>query len=88
MNVFNVLAMVVNKQVKARRLPKMRFDVRLIAATPTKTVIVVEGYFDCLRVHQAGLPGVVALMGAVSIDKTAEGFARTIPAGSSIARRG
>jgi DNA primase len=27
-------------------------------------VIVVEGFFDCLRVHQAGFPGVVALMGA------------------------
>ena len=28
-----------------------------------KTVIVVEGFFDCLKVHQAGLPCVVALMG-------------------------
>jgi DNA primase len=27
-------------------------------------VIVVEGYFDCMRVHQAGFPGVLALMGA------------------------
>lgn len=27
------------------------------------TVIVVEGFFDCLKVHQAGLPSVVALMG-------------------------
>jgi DNA primase len=27
-------------------------------------VIVVEGFFDCMRVHQAGFPGVVALMGA------------------------
>ena len=27
-------------------------------------MIVVEGFFDCMRVHQAGLPGVVALMGA------------------------
>jgi len=27
-------------------------------------VIVVEGFFDCLRVHQAGFPCVVALMGA------------------------
>jgi DNA primase len=27
------------------------------------TVIVVEGFFDCLTVHQAGLPCVVALMG-------------------------
>jgi DNA primase len=28
-----------------------------------RTVIVVEGFFDCLKVHQAGLPCVVALMG-------------------------
>jgi DNA primase len=27
------------------------------------TVVVVEGFFDCLNVHQAGLPCVVALMG-------------------------
>jgi len=27
-------------------------------------VIVVEGFFDCMRVHQAGFPCVVALMGA------------------------
>lgn len=29
-----------------------------------QTAIVVEGYFDCVRVHQAGLPWVVALMGS------------------------
>ena len=28
-----------------------------------KTVVLVEGFFDCLNVHQAGLPCVVALMG-------------------------
>jgi len=28
-----------------------------------RTVVVVEGFFDCLKVHQAGLPCVVALMG-------------------------
>jgi DNA primase len=33
-------------------------------ATGSPTVIVVEGYFDCLRVHQAGFPWVVALMGS------------------------
>ncbi len=33
------------------------------AADAGKSVIVVEGFFDCLRVHEAGLPGVVALMG-------------------------
>ena len=28
-----------------------------------KAVVVVEGFFDCFRVHQAGFPCVVALMG-------------------------
>jgi DNA primase len=27
-------------------------------------VILVEGYFDCVRVHQAGFPWVAALMGS------------------------
>ena len=39
------------------------FNLHRAAATSSKTVIVVEGYFDCLRVHQAGFPFVVALMG-------------------------
>jgi DNA primase len=33
------------------------------AAAQGKSVIVVEGFFDCMKVHQAELPGVVALMG-------------------------
>lgn len=40
------------------------FNLHRAAATDNKTVIVVEGYFDCLRIHQAGLPWVVALMGS------------------------
>jgi DNA primase len=40
------------------------FNIQRAAATGSKTVIVVEGYFDCLRVHQAGFPFVVALMGS------------------------
>jgi len=39
------------------------FNLHRASATGSKTVIVVEGYFDCLRVHQAGIPFVVALMG-------------------------
>lgn len=39
------------------------FNLHRAAATGNETVIVVEGYFDCLRVHQAGFPCVVALMG-------------------------
>ena len=40
------------------------FNLHRAAATGSKTVIVVEGYFDCLRVHRAGRPWVVALMGS------------------------
>ena len=40
------------------------FNLHRAAATGQPTVIVVEGYLDCLRVHQAGFPCVVALMGS------------------------
>jgi DNA primase len=53
--------------------PKYRFPARFRkslmlfnlhrAARYDTTVVLVEGFFDCLRVHQAGLPCVVALMG-------------------------
>ncbi len=36
---------------------------RAVAAAGKSVVVVVEGFFDCFKVHQAGLPGVVALMG-------------------------
>lgn len=39
------------------------FNVHRAAAAGSDRVIVVEGYFDCLRVHQAGFQYVVALMG-------------------------
>jgi DNA primase len=40
------------------------FHLDRAVATGGKTVIVVEGYFDCMRVLQAGFGGVVALMGS------------------------
>lgn len=40
------------------------FNLQRAVAAGSKTVIVVEGYFDCMRVHQAGFPWVVALMGS------------------------
>jgi len=40
------------------------FNLQRAMAVGGKTVIVVEGYFDCMRVHQAGFPCVVALMGS------------------------
>jgi len=39
------------------------FNLQRAMAAGGKTVILVEGYFDCMRVHQAGFPWVVALMG-------------------------
>lgn len=40
------------------------FNYHRARAAGKDRVIVVEGFFDCLRVHQAGFPCVVALMGA------------------------
>ncbi len=40
------------------------FNLHRAAAAGWQTVVVVEGFFDCLKVHQAGLPAVVALMGS------------------------
>jgi len=45
---------------KAREL----FNLQRAVATGSRTVVLVEGYFDCMRVHQAGFPGTVALMGS------------------------
>lgn len=39
------------------------FNFHRAAATRSDTVLVVEGFFDCLRVSQAGFESVVALMG-------------------------
>jgi len=39
------------------------FNFHRAAATATDTVVVVEGFFDCLRVSQAGFRSVVALLG-------------------------
>jgi DNA primase len=40
------------------------FNYHRALAVGNDPVIVVEGFFDCMRVHQAGFPCVVALMGA------------------------
>lgn len=40
------------------------FNLHRALATGTSTVIVVEGFFDSLAVHQAGYPAVVGLMGS------------------------
>ena len=40
------------------------FNLHRAAATGHQSVVVVEGFFDCLKLHQAGVPAAVALMGA------------------------
>src|ERR1700733_11732463 len=40
------------------------FNLHRAVATRQSTVIVVEGFFDCLKVYQAGFGSVVALMGS------------------------
>jgi DNA primase len=45
------------------RKSQVLFNLDRAIATGTRNVIVVEGFFDALKVHQAGHPAVVALMG-------------------------
>lgn len=40
------------------------FNLHRAAASGHHSVVVVEGFFDCLKLHQTGVPAVVALMGA------------------------
>ena len=39
------------------------FNLHRVSLNPSQELIVVEGFFDCIRVHQAGFSNVVALMG-------------------------
>jgi DNA primase len=41
------------------------FNLHRAAAGADRSVVVVEGFFDCMKVHQAGIRSVVALMGSV-----------------------
>jgi DNA primase len=47
------------------RKSEVLFNLHRAAASGEPAVVVVEGFFDCLKVYQAGLRSVVALMGAV-----------------------
>ena len=56
------------EQPKYRLPPAFRksgelFNLHRAAREPCCRVLVVEGFFDCIKVHQAGFPNVVALMG-------------------------
>ena len=42
----------------------MLFNYHRAAAGSDRRVVVVEGFFDCMRVYQAGFASVMALMGA------------------------
>jgi len=48
------------------------FNYHRAAAAAGNTVVVVEGFFDCLRVTQAGFPNVVALLGTALYERPAE----------------
>ena len=48
------------------------FNYHRAAAGSDCRVVVVEGYFDCMRVHQAGFASVVALMGAALSQQQAD----------------
>jgi DNA primase len=52
------------------RIPKaeIRFNLHRAAAAGQQNVVVMEGFFDCPKLHQAGVPAVVALMGAALSD--------------------
>lgn len=53
------------------RKSQVLFNFHRAAAVEQPAVVIVEGYFDCLQVHQAGYRSVVALMGTV-LSKAAE----------------
>jgi DNA primase len=48
---------------------QLLFNLHRAAATKQQRVIVVEGFFDCLKVYQAGFRSVVALMGSSLYEK-------------------
>jgi len=45
---------------------------RSLACDQSRGVVIVEGFFDAMKVHQAGFPAVVALMGSSLSDTQAE----------------
>ncbi len=48
------------------------FNYHRAAAGSDRRVVVVEGFFDCMRMHQAGFCAVVALMGAALSQQQAD----------------
>jgi len=66
---------VIDDAVPKYRLPsgflksQLLFNFHRAAAVNTFAVVVVEGFFDCVKVHQAGVRSVVALMGTALSDQ-------------------
>ena len=54
------------------RKSQVLFNLDRAMHTDGHTVIVVEGFFDAMKVHQAGRPGVVALMGSLLSQRQSE----------------
>jgi len=52
------------------------FNLHRAAHSHCRRVVVVEGFFDCMKVHQAGYPYVVALMGCSVSSQQADLLAR------------
>lgn len=48
---------------------QLLFNFHRAAAVNEPAVVVVEGFFDCIKVHQAGVGSVVALMGTALSDQ-------------------
>ena len=45
---------------------------RAVKETKRGTVVIVEGFFDCMKVHQSGYQSVVALMGSTLSERQTE----------------
>jgi DNA primase len=51
------------------------FNMHRAGAGPENSVVVVEGFFDCMKVHQAGIRSVVALIGSVLYEPQRKAYA-------------
>jgi DNA primase len=47
------------------RKSEVLFNMHRAGAAGGASAVMVEGFFDCMKVHQAGIPSVVAIMGSV-----------------------
>lgn len=55
------------------------FNLHRAASTGAGSVVIVEGFFDCMKVHQAGIQAVVSLMGAVLYDPQCHALVARFP---------